>query len=49
MGILQMSQKYGNERLEKACEKAWIINSISYTTIHNILKNGKDQVLVNQF
>lgn len=48
MGVLQMSQKFGNERLEKACEKARLINSFSYTTIRNILKNGQDLVPVNQ-
>ena len=48
MGVLQMSQKFGTERLEKACEKARLINSFSYTTVRNILKNGQDQVPVNQ-
>lgn len=48
MGVLQMSQKYSSERLEKACEKARLMNSISYTTVRNILKNGQDLVSFNQ-
>lgn len=48
MGVLQTSQKYSDERLEKACEKARLMNSISYTTVRNILKNGQDLVPANQ-
>ena len=42
MGLLQLSKKYSQERLEKACGKAIIMNSYSYTTVSNILKNGQD-------
>lgn len=42
IGILQMSQTYGNERLEDACAMALGMHAVSYTTIRNILKNGRD-------
>jgi transposase len=42
MGLLQMSKKYGNERLENACARAYRLQSCSYTTVANILKNGID-------
>lgn len=44
MGILQMAKKYSNERLESACLKAKSMNSFSYTTVKNILKNGQDLI-----
>lgn len=37
MGILQMSQTYGNERLEDACAMALGMHAVSYT-----LKNGRN-------
>jgi len=44
MGILQCSNRYGNERLESACNKAITMNSCTYSTITTILKNGQDKV-----
>ena len=44
MGLLQMSKKYSDDRLEHACKKAFSMNSFSYTTVRNILKNGQDLV-----
>ncbi|MCG9968387.1 IS21 family transposase [Pelotomaculum terephthalicicum JT] len=44
MGLLQMSKKYSPERLETACTKAKAMNSCTYTTVANILKNGQDFV-----
>lgn len=44
MGLLQMSKKYSDDRLEHACQKAFSMNSFSYTTVRNILKNGQDLV-----
>lgn len=44
MGVLQLSKKYSDERLERACAKARSINSFSYTTLSNILKNGQDLI-----
>jgi hypothetical protein len=42
MRVLQLSKKYGNDRLEKACRRAKALGSCTYTTIKNILKNGKE-------
>ncbi|OPX94662.1 MAG: Integrase core domain protein [Pelotomaculum sp. PtaB.Bin104] len=42
MGILQAAKKYSAERLENACAKAREMNSCSYSTVTNILKNGQD-------
>lgn len=42
MGVLQLSDKYGVERLERACQKAMNMNSPVYATVRNILKNGMD-------
>ncbi len=44
MGVLQLSRKYGEDRLEAACRRIRKLGSFSYTTINNILKNGQDQV-----
>jgi hypothetical protein len=41
MGLLQLSKKHGNEALEAACCKALDLNSITYTTVKNILSNGQ--------
>jgi hypothetical protein len=43
MGILQLSKKQGNDRLEAACKKARELGSCSYTTVSNILKNHLEQ------
>jgi len=44
MGLLQLSKKYGDERLEAACNKAITLGSMNYTTVSNILKHGQDLV-----
>ena len=44
MGVLQMSKTYGAGRLEAACQKARSMNSCTYTTIKNILKNAQDKL-----
>lgn len=43
-GILNFSRQYGNERLEKACQRAIFINSANRKSIHSILEKGLDQV-----
>ena len=42
MGILQLSKKNGNTRLEAACSKARRLGSISFSVICNILKNNQE-------
>jgi transposase len=46
MGILQLSKKQGNDRLEAACKKARELGSCSYATVSNILKNHLEQACV---
>jgi len=43
MGLLQLSKKYGSERLESACARAAELGGFQYTTVKNILKNDQDQ------
>lgn len=45
MGVLQLGSRYGQERLEAACAKARSLNSYSFSTVQNILKNGQDKVI----
>ena len=42
MGIINFSRKYGDSRVEKACKKALALNSVTYTTLKNILKNHQE-------
>jgi transposase len=44
LGVLNLSKKYGDERLNSACTRALQFNAISLKTIHNILKNGVDKI-----
>jgi len=40
LGVLRLSKEFGEARLEKACERALLIQAISYKSIRSILKNG---------
>jgi transposase len=42
LGILHLTKKYGDERLEAACRRADRIGSPSYKSIASILKAGLD-------
>ncbi len=42
MAVINFSRTYGNARVEKACQKAVELNSVTYTTLKNILKNGQE-------
>lgn len=44
MGVLQMEKQYGRERLEAACERARFLNSMTYSTVKNILRNAQDNL-----
>ena len=44
LGLLRMGRRYGDERLEAACERALAIGSPTYKTVESILKNGLDKV-----
>ena len=43
MGILNLSKKYGNDRLIKACQRALSFGIYNYRTIKKILENGLDR------
>lgn len=44
MAVINFSRRYGNTRVEQACHKALLLNSPTYTTLKNILKNGQDMI-----
>ena len=44
MGILQLSKKHGDARLEAACGRARLLGSPTYSTVSAILKNGVEAV-----
>lgn len=45
LGILRLSRRYGNERLEAACARAVRVRARSYRHVEAILKNGLDRVV----
>ena len=44
LGVLRLAKDYGEERLERACQRALGIQAISYKSIHSILKHGLDRL-----
>jgi transposase len=44
LGVIRLADRYGKERVEKACDKARAIKSVTYRSIHSILKTGFDQL-----
>lgn len=40
--VINSVQKYGDIRIERACRRAIDLNSVTYSTFKNILKNGQD-------
>ena len=47
-GILRLAAKYGNERLELACQRIGEKSTASYTRLKNILEHGLDSVPLRQ-
>ncbi len=47
MAVINFGKNYGNDRVNRACRKALDLNSVSYTTLKNILKNGQDKQPAN--
>jgi transposase len=43
LGLLQLSRRYGKDRLEQACAHALAIPTTRYASIASILKQGLDQ------
>lgn len=44
LGILRLSKRYSNERLEAACKRALSYDALKYSAIANILDKGLDQI-----
>jgi transposase len=44
LGILRLAKRYGNDRLEAACERAVAVRARSYRHVDSILKHGLDRV-----
>jgi len=43
LGVMRLSKRYGDERLQAACRRALATGACSYKSIESILKNGLDQ------
>lgn len=43
LGLLNLSKRYGPERLSAACERALRLRAFSYRSVHSILQNGLDR------
>lgn len=43
LGVMRLGKKYGEKRIEAACERALVIGSPSYKTIKSILDSGLDK------
>lgn len=48
LGILRLAKEFGDERLEKACGRAYSIRALAYKSIRSILKNGLDRLPLPQ-
>lgn len=46
LGVLRLGGKYGDLRLEKACEKALLVGANRYQQVENILKHNLEEVPV---
>jgi transposase len=44
LGVLRLAKDYGEERLERACQRALLVQALSYQSIRSILKNGLDRL-----
>lgn len=43
LGVLRLSQKYSEERLEKACTRGLCVGATRYSQIESMLKHGLEQ------
>jgi transposase len=44
LGLLSLSRRYGNERLESACERALALGTVRYRHVRDLLANNQDLV-----
>jgi hypothetical protein len=47
-GVLRLRKKFGSLRVEAACHRALVFDSISYGSVKRILKAGLDQVALDE-
>ena len=43
MGVMRLAKTYGNERMERAAERALTVGALSYKSVESILKRGLDR------
>ena len=48
VGIIRLGKRYGNERVEAACRRAYSTNAISYSSVDSILKHRLDELPLPQ-
>ena len=47
-GIIRLGKRYGNDRVEAACRRAYSTNAISYSSVDSILKHRLDELPLPQ-
>jgi transposase len=48
LGVLRLGKRFGEDRLEKACERALMMGADRYQQIESILKRGLDKLPLNE-
>jgi transposase len=48
MGIFRLGKRYGNDRVEAACRRAYATNAINYSSVESILKHRLDELPLPQ-
>jgi transposase len=43
LGVMRLGKVYGNDRVERACERALSVAAVSYKSVESILKRGLDR------
>ena len=44
LGLLSLSRRYGQARLESACERALALGTLRYRHVRDLLANNRDQL-----
>ena len=47
LGLLGLAKRYGNARLEAACERALVLGAFKYRHVRDILANNRDQLALD--
>ena len=48
LGLLSLGKRYGNARLEAACERVLALGAYKYSHVRDILANNRDQLDANE-